>query len=238
MAHPRKNNKKSNAQSPLFENFNFEPMKQVQAEAQIDFENGKNLVLTGYAGTGKTFIAIAFALQALLRNEIRHIHIVRSAVSSRDIGHLPGSEADKLAVYEKAIRANFNKLLRRDDAYECLKNAGMVSFGSTSFERGMTYDKTCIIVDEFQNANWEELDTLVTRLGYGSKIIFAGDTRQSDMRSNRDPSGFHRFVRVAERCQHFFTRHEFGIDDIVRSPIVKAWIIASEDDAVINTQPK
>lgn len=233
MAHPRKNQqKKTSASSPLFDNFRFEAKTQSQAEAQFDFEDGQHLVLTGYAGTGKTYIAIAFALRALQLNQIRKIHIVRSAVSSRDIGFLPGSEEQKLEVYEKAIRAIFNKLLKRDDGYECMKYAGLVSFGSTSFERGLTYDNTCIIVDEFQNASWRELDTLVTRLGNSSRIIFSGDTRQSDLRDSQ--SGFQRFVRIVAKMPEHFALHEFGINDIVRSAIVKAWIIASEDDALIN----
>ncbi len=232
MAKPRNSKKKAATANPLFANFRFEPMTQVQAEAQYEFEQGKNLILCGYAGTGKTYIAIALALQALLRDEIRHIHIVRSAVSSRDIGFLPGTEAQKLEVYEKAIRVIFNKILKRDDAYECLKHAGMISFGSTSFERGLTYDGTCIIVDEFQNASFAELDTLVTRLGKSSKIIFAGDTRQSDLRASQ--SGFNRLVRVASRCERHFSRHDFGIDDILRSALVKAWIIAAEEDAETN----
>lgn len=218
--------------SPIFDNLRFEAKTQLQAEAQYDFEDGKNLILTGYAGTGKTFIAIAFALRALMAKEIQHIHIVRSAVASRDIGFLPGTEAQKLEVYEKAIRAIFNKLLKRADAYDCLKIGGSVSFGSTSFERGLTYDKTCIIVDEFQNASFQELDTLVTRLSDSSRIIFCGDTRQSDLRASQ--SGFHRFVRIAESVEKFFSRHDFQVDDIVRGGMVKAWIIASEDDAAKN----
>lgn len=231
MARKPHHNKKA-SHSPLFDNLRFEPKTQKQAEAMYDFEDGKNLILTGYAGTGKTYIAIAFALQALLRGEVRKIHIVRSAVSSRDIGFLPGTEEQKLEVYEKAIRAIFNRLLKRDDAYECLKHAGNVSFGSTSFERGLTYEDTCIIVDEFQNASFKELDTLVTRLAGSSKIIFSGDTRQSDLRDGM--SGFNRFVRISEKVRQFFTRHDFGIDDIVRSGLVKAWIIAAEDDAAKN----
>jgi len=231
MAKPR-HQKKAPASNPLFDNFRFEPKTQTQAEAQMDFDEGLNLVLSGYAGTGKTFIAIAFALQAYLRKEINHIHIVRSAVSSRDIGFLPGTEAQKLEVYEKAIRAIFNKLLRRDDAYDCLKNAHIVTFGSTSFERGMTYDGTCIIVDEFQNASFQELDTLVTRLGGSSRIIFAGDTRQSDLKNHQ--SGFAKLVRVAGRITSRFSHQQFGVDDIVRSGLVRDWIIAVEADEAAN----
>ena len=231
MARKQHHSKKS-SQSPLFDNFRFSALTQTQAEAQYDFDDGKNLILTGYAGTGKTFIAIAFAIRALLEGNIQKIHIVRSAVSSRDIGFLPGTEEQKLEVYEKAIRKIFNKLLKRDDGYECLKHAGKVSFGSTSFERGLTYDDTCIIVDEFQNASFQELDTLVTRLSGSSRIIFCGDTRQSDLRATQ--SGFARFVRIAEKVEQYFSRFDFGVDDIVRSGLVKAWIIAAEDDAVKN----
>src|SRR5690606_17745889 len=122
---------------PLFENFYFEPKTQTQSEAKQDYEVGYNLLLSGYAGTGKTFLAIALALQALREKKIKKIHIFRSAVASRDIGFLPGNESEKIAVYEKAIRNIFNQLLKRGDGYDILKNQELVTFNSTSFERGV-----------------------------------------------------------------------------------------------------
>lgn len=230
----RKNQKQKSSGNPVFQNYRFAPLTRSQAEARNDFEDGKNLVLSGYAGTGKTWLAIAMAIGALIRGEVNHIHVVRSAVASRNIGFLPGTEQQKLEVYEKAIKLLFNKILHRADAYEVLKSGGFVSFGSTSFERGITYEKTCIIVDEFQNCDWKELSTMVTRLADSSRVIFSGDTRQSDLREQQ--SGFAKFVRVigADIMQDYFSHHEFEINDIVRGEMVKAWIIASEADEIKN----
>lgn len=211
----------------LFENLNFEPLTQTQSEALYGFEDGYNLVLTGYAGTGKTYLAIALALKALSTKQIKKIHIFRSAVASRDIGFLPGTEADKIAVYEKAIRNIFNELLRRGDAYDILKNSGVVTFNSTSFERGVTYKDAIVIVDECQNLSFQEIDTLVTRLHSSSRIVLCGDTRQSDLAQSR--SGFGQMVRVVEKVPKYFSHHSFGVDDILRNEMIKAWIIAVEE---------
>lgn len=211
----------------VFENLSFSPKTQTQAEASHGFDDGYNLVLSGYAGTGKTFLAIALALEALKNKEIKKIHIFRSAVASRNIGFLPGTEADKIAVYERAIRNIFNELLRRGDAYDILKNSGVVTFSSTSFERGVTYKDAIVIVDEVQNLSFEEIDTLVTRLHHSSRIILAGDLRQSDLSQSK--TGFSRMIRVVDKVTKYFRHYSFGIDDILRNDMIKSWIIASEE---------
>lgn len=213
--------------SPLFERFKFEPMRQTQAEAKFSFDEGHNLLLSGYAGTGKTFLACAFALEALRSKQVEQIHIFRSAVPTRDIGFLPGKEDEKIKVYEKALRNIFNQLLCRGDGYEILKNQDLVTFNSTSFERGVTYKKSVLIVDEVQNLTFEEIDTLVTRLHTSSRIILSGDTRQSDLSKSR--TGFTKAAKVIEKIPKYFRHHEFGIEDIVRNEMIKAWIIAADD---------
>lgn len=212
---------------PLFENFFFEPKTQTQAEAKFDFEDANNLVLSGYAGTGKTFLAIALALQALKDKKIKQIHIFRSAVATRNIGFLPGDEAQKVSVYEKALRYLFNQLLKRGDGYEILKNQDLVTFNSTSFERGVTYSNSVIIVDEMQNLTFQEIDTLVTRLHSSSRIILCGDTRQSDLPANM--SGFPKLVRTVDKIPEYFRHHSFGVNDILRNDMIKAWIIAADE---------
>lgn len=213
--------------SNLFEHFHYAPKTQTQAEATHDFNTGSNLVLSGYAGTGKTFIAIALALESLQKKEIKRIHVFRSAVASRDIGFLPGREDEKMSVYEKAIRNIFNQLLKRGDGYEILKNQDQVSFNSTSFERGVTYKDAIVIVEEVQNLTFHEIDTLVTRLHSSSRIILCGDTRQSDLPKSK--SGFDKMKRVVCKLPQYFKHHEFGIDDIVRNDMIKAWIIAADE---------
>lgn len=214
--------------NPIFDNFHFEPKTQTQAEAILDFESGKNLILSGFAGTGKTYLALALALREVIEGRSRKIQIFRSAVCSRDIGFLPGTEEEKMQVYEKAIKFLVNKLLKRDDAWDCLKYMHVVHFASTSFERGVSYDDTIVIVDEFQNLSSEEISTLVTRIGKGSRIIFSGDTRQCDL--PRHQSGFEKLVRISDKLSNWFGHQSFGTDDVLRSPFVKAWLIAEEDD--------
>ena len=224
MAHARK---KKGMSTSEFEHFKFDPKTQAQAEARNDFEDGKNLVLTGFAGTGKTYLAIALALQAYLDKEIERIVVFRSAVTSRDIGFLPGTEEEKMEVFEKAIRSNFNKLLHNGSAYDTLKQKGIVTFNSTSFERGTTYDHALVIVDEIQNLSFQEIDTLVTRLSSTSRIILCGDTRQTDLDLGK--SGYYKMEKTVKKLSQFFSHIEFGVNDIVRGPLVKAWIVASSE---------
>lgn len=206
--------------------FNLKPLTQTQSEAIQEFREGMNLLLTGYAGTGKTYLACGLGLEALYQGDIRSINVFRSAVPSRNIGFLPGSEAEKIASYEKAIRKTFNNLLRRGDGYDILKNKGKITFESTSFQRGETYDKCLMIVEEVQNLSWTEIDTLVTRLGKGSRVILAGDTRQTDLRD----TGFFKMQSVVEKMEDDFSHIRFGVDDIVRSDFVRNWIISSSEE--------
>lgn len=208
--------------------FKFSPITQTQAEAAYSYREGKNLLLSGYAGTGKTMLALALGLEALKRGDIKQVVVFRSAVASRDIGFLPGTEEEKMAAYEKSIKQTFKKLTHNDTAYQSLKTRGVVNFSSTSFERGTTYDNALIIVDEVQNLSFEEIDTIVTRCSDSSRVILSGDFRQSDIKWK---SGFKRAVDVVKKLEDHFELHEFGIDDIVRGPLVKAWIIAAGEES-------
>lgn len=224
MAREKRSSKMQQPHSEL-SNFSFAPLTQSQSEAHQDFTSGKNLLMTGYAGTGKTYLACAFALESLARKEVDRICIFRSAVPARNIGFLPGTEAEKIAVYEKHLRPIFNKLLNRGDGYEILKTKGIINFESTSFQRGMTYDRSVLFMEEIQNATWQEIDTLVTRAGKESRVILVGDTRQTDLRD----SGFNTMRRVVSKLHSHFSHIDFQIEDIVRSDFVREWIIASSE---------
>lgn len=206
-----------------FDFFQFHPKTQSQAEAAYEFRQGQNLLLSGYAGTGKTYLAISLAIELVKKGEAKSICIFRSAVPTRDIGFLPGTEDEKMAAYEKSVKQLFGKITKNDTAYSTLKSRGVVGFGSTSFERGMTYDDCVMIVDEVQNMTFEEINTLITRLGDTSRIILSGDFRQSDINGY---SGFHKAVKIIDRMPSTFTHIDFEINDIVRSGLVKDWIIA------------
>ena len=185
------------------------------------------IALHGVAGTGKTFIALYKAIEEVLdkNNPFNKIIVVRSAVQSREIGHLPGDVGEKMEIYEQPYRQICETLFGRKDAWDRLEEQGHVSFISTSFIRGMSFDNAIIIVDEVQNMNFEEIDTVMTRVGYRSKIIWCGDYRQCDLRKNNDKSGLLKFFDIAYHMGAF-TRIEFSVEDIVRSSLVKDYILA------------
>ena len=185
------------------------------------------VALHGVAGTGKTFIAVYKALVEVLdkSNPFNKIIIVRSAVQSREMGHLPGDVGEKMEIYQQPYRQICHTLFGRNDAYQRLEEQGYIEFISTSFIRGMSFDDAIIIVDEMQNMNFEEIDTVMTRVGYRSKIIWCGDYRQTDLRKGNDKSGLLRFFDIAMHMSAF-TRIEFTAADIVRSSLVKDYILA------------
>jgi len=205
---------------PLTENQN----KFFQAYKQGDYF----IALHGVAGTGKTFSALYKAIEEVLdkSNTFEKIIVVRSAVQSREIGHLPGSVDEKMDIYQQPYRQICETLFGRKDAWDRLEEQGHIEFISTSFIRGMSFDNAIIIVDEMQNMTFEEIDTVMTRVGNQSKIIWCGDYRQTDLNKKKnDVSGLLKFFDIAYHMGAF-TRIEFTPDDIVRSSLVKDYILA------------
>lgn len=185
------------------------------------------MCLHGVAGTGKSYIALYKALEEVLdrNSSYTKVVVIRSAVQGRDMGHLPGNVDDKMEVYIQPYRQIATELFKRKDAWDRLCEQGHAEFLSTSFIRGTTFSNSIILVDEFQNCNYEELDTIITRVGYNSKIVFCGDIRQTDLKKKDDRTGLPKFLAIADSMTQF-SRFEFGIDDIVRSSLVKDYIIA------------
>jgi phosphate starvation-inducible protein PhoH and related proteins len=204
------------------------PLTENQAVAFDSYGNGRNLMLHGVAGTGKTFIALNLALEDVLsgNNQKKKVIIVRSVVPTRDMGFLPGNQKEKSRVYESPYYSICNELFGRGDAYETLKSKGMIDFITTSFIRGITLDNCIVVVDESQNMAAQELHSIMTRVGQNCRIIFAGDTRQDDLTSVRkkEESGLTEFMRIL-RVMKSFDFVEFGEEDIVRSELVKEYII-------------
>lgn len=193
----------------------------------------QNIVAYGVAGTGKTFMVLYKALKEVMdeRTPYDKIYIVRSLVATREIGFLPGDHEDKSSLYQipykNMMRNMFN--MQSDEEYEMiygkLKEQGTISFWSTSFIRGTTLDNAIIIVDEFQNANFHELCSIITRVGEDSKIMFCGDATQSDLIKTSERNGIINFMKIL-RTMPSVDIIEFGIDDVIRSGLVKEFLMA------------
>lgn len=204
----------------------FSPITSNQEKTFKSYKNGDHLLLHGIAGTGKTFMSLYLALEEVLdpATVFDDIFIVRSAVTTRDIGFLPGDEQEKVSIYEAPYRAICRELFGMKDAYDSLKQQCNIKFMSTSFIRGITINNAVLIVDECQNLNFHELDSIITRVGKNSKIIFCGDYTQTDLTRENDRNGIQKFMRILHEIPSFSTI-EFDIDDIVRSDFLKDYII-------------
>jgi predicted ribonuclease YlaK len=214
---------------------NLTAIKAITDNQKIVFDTwkkGKNQFLFGSAGTGKTFISLYLALNDIFgqKTPFERVVIVRSLIPTREIGFLPGDEEDKAALYqvpyqnmvqfmfEQPNEQQFNTL------YDRLKGQGSLFFLSTSFLRGLTFDNSIILVDECQNMNFHELDTIITRVGQDSKIIFCGDFDQTDLQRTNERNGLHDFLRILTDMEEFNCT-EFTIGDIVRSGFVRNYLI-------------
>lgn len=203
------------------------PMTENQSVFFSNYESDKSQVLLGYPGTGKTFMALNRALKEINdpKSPYRRVVIVRSAVPTRDVGFLPGTLAEKSAVYELPYQSICNELFGRSDAYEIMKKHRTIEFLTTSFIRGITLDRTIVIVDEFQNMTSHEADSIITRVGDYSKIIFCGDILQRDL-NKASERNVETFLKVLTTMEDVFDFNYFDEDDIVRSGIVADYIRA------------
>jgi len=216
-----------------------EPLTKNQEILFDSYKENQNLVAYGCAGTGKTFITLYNALRDVLdeKTPYEKIYIVRSLVATREIGFLPGDHEDKSSLYQIPYKNMVKYMFELPDEasfemlYGNLKTQGTISFWSTSFIRGTTLDKSIIIVDEFQNLNFHELDSIITRVGEDSKIMFCGDATQSDLVKTNEKNGIIDFMRIL-RVMPSIDIVEFGVDDIVRSGFVKEYIIAKMEIGV------
>ena len=225
---PSKKNKEVSTQSLI----SIKPITDNQKDVFATWKSGKNQFLFGAAGTGKTFVSLYLALQDVLdlKKPYDKVILVRSLIPTREIGFLPGDEEDKSALYqvpyqnmvrfmfEMPNEQSFNML------YDKLKSQGTLFFLSTSFLRGLTFDNAIILVDECQNLNFHELDTIITRVGHDSKILFCGDFDQTDLQKTNEKNGLHNFLRILQEMDEFNCT-EFTIGDIVRSGFVRSYLI-------------
>ena len=210
-----------------------EPLNDNQKQLFKSYKDGKHLVAYGCAGTGKTFISLYNAVKDVLNESTpyEHIYLVRSLVATREIGFLPGDHEDKADIYQIPYKNMVKYMFQMpSDAdfemlYGNLKSQDSIKFWSTSFLRGTTLDNSIVIVDEFQNLNFHELDSIITRVGENTRIMFCGDASQSDLVKTNDRNGIVDFMNVLRKMPSFDII-EFGIDDIVRSGLVKEYLTA------------
>lgn len=191
------------------------------------YSTSQAMLLHGLAGTGKSYIALYKALEEVLNKSTTYekVVVVRSAVPSREIGFLPGDEREKTEVYQLPYIEICEYLFNRTDAFQRLQEQKSINFMVTSFVRGITLDNSVIIVDECQNMTDMELNSIITRVGDRSKIIFCGDFRQTDLYKKTDISGLKKFMIIADMMPSFKVI-EFEVEDIVRSDLVKEYILA------------
>ena len=207
----------------------FDPLTECQEEARQSWKDGDHLVLNGAAGTGKTFTAMYLSLQDVMdkSNPLEKIHIMRSVVPTRDLGFLPGTVEEKLLPFITPYMSICADLFNLSDAYNRLVEQGIIEFHSTSFIRGTTFDNSIILVDEMQNLTFHELDSVVTRVGLDTRIIFSGDYYQSDFVRQGDRNGINEFLAIIEIMKNFSVV-EFGWQDIIRSDFVRDYIMTKE----------
>jgi len=211
--------------------YEFEPQTENQKKAYDAWDEGDNLVLTGSAGTGKTFVALYLAIETMLEKNTHYekVIIVRSIVPTREMGFLPGSVEEKQEVFETPYKAICSELFGVSGAafYNKMITAHQLKFMTTSFIRGLTIDNAIIIVDEMQNLNFHELDSVITRVGNNCRVIFSGDYLQSDFKDPAERDGIQRFLRVMEQLKNFSVI-TFGWQDIVRSDFLRDYIMTKE----------
>ena len=211
-----------------------EPLSENQEKIFKAWDEGKHLFIYGCAGTGKTFTALYKALYDTLKAtpDYERVYLVRSLVATREIGFLPGDHEDKSSLYQIPYKNMVKYMFEMgndqdfDMLYGQLKAQESIKFWSTSFLRGITLDNCVIIIDEMQNLNFHELDSIITRVGENSRIVFCGDAMQTDLIKDREKNGIHDFMRILEVMPDDFAMIEMGIDDICRSGLVRNYLLA------------
>ena len=213
------------------------PIKPLTESQRMLFESyfmDNNVVANGFPGTGKTYLSIWLALNTIFDDNYpqEKLVIVRSAVASREIGFLPGSKEEKMEPFEAPYKDIVSDLVGRESSYEDMCDAGKVEFMPTSYLRGLTWDNCVVLIDEIQNLTWMEIHTVITRLGKNSKLLVCGDISQNDLQGKRfEETGMGKFLQVAAQMKSFDVI-TFAKEDVVRSGLVREWILAKEDLAL------
>ena len=229
MATGKKKTAAAQAQSQHFGLRGVEPLTENQKRTFDEYDKGHNLILSGSAGTGKSFLALYLSLKDLLaaNSHYDRVIIIRSAVPSRDLGFVPGTLEEKSKIYQEPYMNIVNELIGRGDAWHFLFNKEIIQFQTTSFLRGLTFRNCILIFDEFQSATFHEIDTVLTRVGENCRFILCGDCNQNDLNMKKEKSGFEDVVKILENIE-YMSHVRFGLEDIVRSGFVKSYLTQKE----------
>lgn len=242
MSSKRKQQQRTNGEHTIDQSFRLKkivPMTDTQSDVFDAYYENFNLFLYGVAGTGKTYISLYLALKEVLNpnSPYRSVVMIRSSVPSRDMGFMPGKLSEKMAVYETPYVHMVNDLFSRGDAYQILTTKNVFQMVSTSFLRGMTLENCIVIADEVQNYAFSELDTMITRMGNNTKVILCGDLDQNDLlRSKYDVTGLPYFIDIIQEMESF-DFIEFQAEDIVRSGLVKEYILMKRKLEAAQVEP-
>lgn len=226
---PRQKTQHNSLQVRLDDLLEYDPITKNQEIAYDAWDNDYNLVLTGSAGTGKTFMGMYLGLETVLDPDTpqERLVVIRSMVPTREVGFLPGTKEEKEDAFLAPYKNIAHELFGDTNSWGRAVTANKIQFESTSFIRGLTLDNCVILVDEMQNLNFHELDSVITRVGKNTRIIFAGDYLQSDFRYKDDKDGIIKFLTIVEQLKKFETI-TFGWEDIVRSDFVRDYIMTKE----------
>lgn len=225
----RKKTASAEAKSQHFSLKRIKPLTENQEKTFASYEEGNHLVLSGSAGSGKSFLAMYLGLKDLLEDQSHYnkIIIIRSAVPSRDLGFVPGTLEEKAKIYQEPYQNIVNELIGRGDAWHFLLNKEIIEFQTTSFLRGLTFKDCIIVFDEFQSATFHEIDTVLTRIGENCRFILCGDYNQNDLNLKKEKSGFPDVINILDKMSD--VHHiKFGLEDIVRSGFVKEYLKIKE----------
>ncbi len=204
-----------------------DPLTDNQEIAFEAWHNNKDLFMHGSAGTGKTLLAFYFGLREVKLDNADKVIVIRSVVPSRDMGFLPGSQKEKTAVFEQPYHEICKTIYGRGDAYEILKQKGIIQFETTSYIRGLTFENAVVVIDECQNMAWHELNTIMGRIGEGSRYIFAGDTKQTDLDERGGKHDLQKLIKVC-KVMNSFEFIQMMPEDVVRSGKARDYIMACE----------
>lgn len=197
-----------------------------QNYVQAIYRNDINFGI-GPAGTGKTYLAVACAVQALLNEEVRRILLVRPAVEAGEkLGFLPGDLSQKVDPYLRPLYDALYEMLGFDTVSKYIER-NIIEVAPLAFMRGRTLNNAFIILDEAQNTTREQMKMFLTRIGFGSTAVITGDATQIDLPRGQQ-SGLTHASQVLEQIDGI-SFNWFANQDVVRHPVVQR-VVAAYDD--------